>query len=423
MAEIKRPNYFTFQFLVEKDFDDEQLYHMDMRRRHNRLLHTWGVADGLEVTRVGANQVRVGAGTAIDRNGKEIVLEDALNHTLATAGNNIEVYLTISYQEALDPADHYTQGGVDDYTRTTERPMLSDGSAVPPADGSVIVLARIGLNASGVIESDASIDYIVRKSVSAKIAPLAIATQHIADGSITAGKLAPNAVDDLRIADGSVHTAELADGAVTLTKLATNSVDATKIIDLSVGTTEIGNQAVTNAKLALGSVDATKIAAGAVGTAQLADSAVTSTKLAPNSVDTTKIVDQSVDTKELADKAVTNVKLANGAVDASKIAMGAVGTAQLADSAVTIDKFGFLVWNGSFTVGANTTHGFGSGPSTQTPEHFLIGVVPTTANSTLSWQESIFCSSTGSISRSIVVSNSTSLTVAFNLKVYRIPLG
>jgi len=46
MAEIKRVNYFTYQFLVEKDFTDEQAYHLGMRRRHNRLHHIWGVRKG-----------------------------------------------------------------------------------------------------------------------------------------------------------------------------------------------------------------------------------------------------------------------------------------------------------------------------------------------------------------------------------------
>src|SRR5262245_33567757 len=122
MADIKRPNYFNFQFLAEEDFNDEQAYHREMRRRHNRLLHTFGVAGGMEVTRAGARQVRIAAGVAVDRDGREIVLEDARVYTLVTAGNNTDVFLTIAYKEDLDEADHYTQGGVDEFKRITERP-------------------------------------------------------------------------------------------------------------------------------------------------------------------------------------------------------------------------------------------------------------------------------------------------------------
>src|SRR5512143_1779788 len=146
MTDIKRPNYFTSQFLVEKDFDDEQAYHLNARRRHNRLLHTSGVVANLDVTRVGARQVQVSAGTAIDNNGREIVLNDPVVYTLGTGSSGSDVYLTIAYQELFDPADRFIPSGLDDFTRTTERPLLQDSVTVPPADGSVIVLARIHLN-------------------------------------------------------------------------------------------------------------------------------------------------------------------------------------------------------------------------------------------------------------------------------------
>ncbi|MCK5712331.1 MAG: hypothetical protein KAI25_06425, partial [Hyphomicrobiaceae bacterium] len=61
----KRMNYFDRQFLRANDFQDEQEYHIDRRRRHNRLLHKPGVAKGLEVTgEKNANTVVVSAGTA-----------------------------------------------------------------------------------------------------------------------------------------------------------------------------------------------------------------------------------------------------------------------------------------------------------------------------------------------------------------------
>src|SRR6266545_3670916 len=180
MDDIKRPNYFTFQFLVEKDFDDEQAYHMGMRRRHNRLAHAWGVAgDGLVVTRESANEVKVSAGTAIDKDGREIVLQNATEpYTLTTIGTDPEVYLAISYAEVFDPLDHYTEGAVDNYTRATERPKIQDLADAPPADGTVIVLARIVRNAAGEIDS---IDNNVRRLVSANVSQNAVSTENLAD--------------------------------------------------------------------------------------------------------------------------------------------------------------------------------------------------------------------------------------------------
>src|SRR5262245_33449564 len=107
MAELKRPNYFTSQFLVEKDFDDQQAYHLELRRRHNRVAHTIGVADGLTVTVVSGRTVQVGAGTAIDKDGREIVLNDPVTHVLASGSGGSDVYLTIAYGEVLDPADRF----------------------------------------------------------------------------------------------------------------------------------------------------------------------------------------------------------------------------------------------------------------------------------------------------------------------------
>ena len=201
MADIKRPNYFNYQFLVEKDFDDEQAYHLQLRRRHNRQMHTPGVADGLAVTRVAANQVGISAGTAIDRDGREIVLEDARVHTLVTGGNNVDVFLAISYQDVLDPADRYTQGGIDDFTRITERPKVEDTSSAPPANSPALLLARIRLNATGVIESDAAINTSVRAVASARLAPKSVATAQLADGTVTLAKLAAEAQPTAAVVD------------------------------------------------------------------------------------------------------------------------------------------------------------------------------------------------------------------------------
>jgi hypothetical protein len=109
MAEefIKRLRYFDKQFLVEADFTDEQKYHLGMRRRHNRLLHTPGIAQGLEVQKTDAKKVKVTPGTALDSKGQEIVLFTDFSLDLSNATSyppNSTVYITIEYQEeAIDP--------------------------------------------------------------------------------------------------------------------------------------------------------------------------------------------------------------------------------------------------------------------------------------------------------------------------------
>jgi hypothetical protein len=198
MTEIKRPNYFTAQFLVENDFRDEQAYHLTSRQRNNRVSRTSGVADGFAVTLVSGNQAQIARGIAIDQDGREIVLDDPVTYTLGTRTSNSDVYLTIAYREVLDPADEYPTLP-DKFTRTTERPLLQDGTTVPPADGSVIVLARIHLNAAGNIESNGSIDTSVRTVSSAKLGAGIVKVTQLGDGAVTTPKLSNYAVGSAKL--------------------------------------------------------------------------------------------------------------------------------------------------------------------------------------------------------------------------------
>ena len=171
MAEIKRLNYFTSQFLEEGDFLDEQHYMVDMRRRHNRTLHRWGVVEGLQVSKTAARQVSVTPGMAIDSDGREIVLPadpapQPLDPSLAGTGTN--VFITIAYREVNDPADAYTTAGVTGkFKRITERPDVK-AQLSPPNDGSVVILARVVVDANGDV---GAVDNTVRTAASSVMAP------------------------------------------------------------------------------------------------------------------------------------------------------------------------------------------------------------------------------------------------------------
>jgi hypothetical protein len=146
---IKRLHYFDHQFLVEADFTDEQKYHLDMRRRLNRLLYTFGIAEGLEIAKSAAKTVTVRPGVALDRFGREMIVEadhvvDLSNTTQFPAGATI--FITIAYQE--QESDPTTATGVSGNTRITEQPVVQAVRAAPPSDGSVIQLARFMLDVS-----------------------------------------------------------------------------------------------------------------------------------------------------------------------------------------------------------------------------------------------------------------------------------
>ena len=150
----KRLRYFTNQFLQEDDFRDEQAYHTDRQRRHNRLLHTSGVADGLTVTAtVGATQAEVAPGTAIDGEGRQIVLKN--KQLISFPGSNQTVLIVISYNEAETDVK---------YGAATRYHELPNVQAVPeagaPPTSTHLRLARITINAEGKVAS--AIDNSVR---------------------------------------------------------------------------------------------------------------------------------------------------------------------------------------------------------------------------------------------------------------------
>ena len=76
---IERNRYFTGQLLDEADLTLEQLYFREKVRRHNRLLHGWGIVSGLDVRSGPADgEVTVEPGYALDHHGDEIVVADAV---------------------------------------------------------------------------------------------------------------------------------------------------------------------------------------------------------------------------------------------------------------------------------------------------------------------------------------------------------
>lgn len=108
------------------------------------------------------------------------------------------------------------------------------------------------------------------------------------------------------VADGSVTASKIAAGAVESTKLADNAVD--------LSTAKVTGE-LPNTKLADNAVDANKIAANAVTEAKINNGAVTENKIANAAVVEAKLADLSVATGKLQNQAVTIAK----AVQAMKI--------------------------------------------------------------------------------------------------------
>ncbi len=379
---VKRLHYFEGEFLREQDFIDEQNYHIQRQRDHNQLLHTPGIAQGLEIPDppAGSTRVTVNTGIAYDNQGREIVLANNQEINLESFADDRSVYLAISYAE--QETDPTSEAGVTGNTRWTEEPLietlLPDESDQFPADPEEkIILAKVNRSgkeistidqterrAAGVVGGDLEVRSLTLTNpaiVSDQWSHLNLsaAQQVDLDGSLSIdGNLNVTGTIEGNLADSSIGTAELANVSVTLEKLATNSVNADKIINGSVnnyklsnnsvnadkiingsvGTAELADGSVTLEKLATNSVNAAKIVNLSVGTNELANGSVTLEKLATNSVNADKIVNLSVGTNELANGSVTLEKLATNSVNAAKIVNGSVGTAKLANGAVNADK-------------------------------------------------------------------------------------
>ena len=143
----KRMNFFNRQFLRASDFQDEQSYHIDRRRRHNRTMHSPGVAEGLDVTgSPGANEVLVSPGMAVDENGCEIVSVNQMNVPLINASGTCHIY--ISYQELLLPLDETHEGGVPGHKRITEQPLFT---CVQGSISGAVLLATVVLNSGKLV--------------------------------------------------------------------------------------------------------------------------------------------------------------------------------------------------------------------------------------------------------------------------------
>lgn len=128
---IKRMHFFNGEFLNADDLNAEQEYHLTLRRRHNQELHTPGIVTGLDVA-VSGGKATVASGMAIDRNGREIVLENP-EEVVVTAG----VTLSIKYKE--EETDEVTEAGVTGKKRVRE----SHEWVTTTGDQEAVPLARI----------------------------------------------------------------------------------------------------------------------------------------------------------------------------------------------------------------------------------------------------------------------------------------
>jgi hypothetical protein len=109
MSEYEQPDavehrlrFFDGQYLNHLDLVDEQKYHVDRARRLGKVLRVVGVADGMEVSATGTDQVTVAPGTVIDGEGRHLVLAEPRVVAIPQAFRGRPVQLLVGYRELPD---------------------------------------------------------------------------------------------------------------------------------------------------------------------------------------------------------------------------------------------------------------------------------------------------------------------------------
>jgi hypothetical protein len=296
----KRVSYFDRQFLRAEDFQVEQAYHLGRRRGISVGMFRPGIAIGLDVVRLDAASVRITAGLAIDRLGREIVLEADSGPIAVDPAAPVEIW--IAYAEAGSDPVSYLGAAEQRFTRTAEAPAIvpvPPGSV--PADGIRLAVVPPGgepeMNArpvAGPRDRSVAGPSLADRAVTSRALAEAdggasgqdtasgsgIKTDHLQDGAVTGDKLAAGVADGLfeRIAeklnetglpigDGSIAAEMLADDAVAsraLAEAAPGSTDQDTSSGTGVKTGHLADQAVTGPKLAAGAVSFDKLATALV---------------------------------------------------------------------------------------------------------------------------------------------------------------
>jgi hypothetical protein len=97
----ERPRYFFGQLIGVDELEQEQSYLREKARRHNRLLHGWGIVRGLEVKagKPGTGEVTVSPGYALDPRGEEIVVDTAVTVDLSGHAAGKTLFLAVRHDE------------------------------------------------------------------------------------------------------------------------------------------------------------------------------------------------------------------------------------------------------------------------------------------------------------------------------------
>ena len=203
--------------LTADDFLLEQAYHLQTQALRCSSLHSWGVADGLEVTLGAGATVVVAPGMAVDPRGRQILLQAAATIDLSNQFAP-SVYLYISLDTALSDWRIDPKGA--GFTRAVEGPIFPVFSTRPLQNDSLVPLALLTFTPERRLRAP---DLSVRILCGLDLGQLTLSTPDVIDSPPT---LALDGDGALRIASplSDLFGSLVVDGAVAVAPLgATNT--------------------------------------------------------------------------------------------------------------------------------------------------------------------------------------------------------
>ena len=155
-ATLERARFFPGQLITAEDLTQDQVYLREKQRRHNRLLHGWGIICGLDVTTAGGCFVEVSSGYALDPMGDEIVVAESVRLDVCAENRTDEGrtgYLAVRYaMRATRPiaAEASANEDATEYRRTRDEFELGVLKDLPRPEESWVILADVTVAAGEV---------------------------------------------------------------------------------------------------------------------------------------------------------------------------------------------------------------------------------------------------------------------------------
>src|ERR1043166_5526175 len=140
MSLLLRPKFTDNELLTSSDLNAEQLYQLDVARKHRAGAHLYGVVSGLQITK-NASGVVVERGYAVDAFGRDLVLDSACplegkiaDARLAEPGADVFEVVLHYDQRPMPESDGLAAARIGETSRVEVRALIGKAADEMPYD-------------------------------------------------------------------------------------------------------------------------------------------------------------------------------------------------------------------------------------------------------------------------------------------------